>query len=173
MSTATRYDALDWSVDNCPIGRAMEILGERWTVVVLREVFSGIRRFDDMRVRTTIPRQVLANRLAKLVEHDILRRVPYREPGTRQRYEYRLTEKGFDLYPMLIALRDWGDRYLVDQEGSPLDITHRDCGEPVHTEVRCAGGHTLATPREAVPTPGPGARRRATFESEGSTPEGA
>ncbi|MGH3464585.1 MAG: winged helix-turn-helix transcriptional regulator, partial [Kribbellaceae bacterium] len=115
----TQYDALQWSVENCPIGRAMEILGERWTVVVLREVFNGIRRYDDMRVRTSIPRQVLADRLAKLVEHGILRRVPYQEPGSRQRYEYRLTEKGFDLYPMLVALRDWGDRYLVDADGSP------------------------------------------------------
>ncbi len=154
----TQYDALQWSVENCPIGRAMEILGERWTVVVLREVFNGIRRYDDMRVRTSIPRQVLADRLAKLVEHGILRRVPYQEPGSRQRYEYRLTEKGFDLYPMLVALRDWGDRYLVDADGSPLSIEHRDCGEPVHTELRCEAGHTITSPRQAVPRPGPGAR---------------
>jgi DNA-binding HxlR family transcriptional regulator len=163
--TATTYDALDWSVDNCPIGRAMEILGERWTVVVLREVFNGIRRFDDMRVRTAIPRQVLSNRLAKLVDHGILRRTPYREPGSRQREEYRLTEKGFDLYPLLIAVRDWGDKYLVGAEGSPLTIAHRDCGAEVHTEVRCASGHTLASPRDAVPRPGPGARRRRTETS--------
>jgi DNA-binding HxlR family transcriptional regulator len=157
---ATTYDALDWSVDNCPIGRAMEILGERWTVVVLREVFNGIRRFDDMRVRTAIPRQVLSNRLATLVDHGILRKVPYREPGARQRDEYRLTEKGFDLYPLLIAIRDWGDKYLVGEEGSPLTITHRDCGAVVHTEVHCEAGHTVTSPRDAVPRPGPGARRR-------------
>jgi DNA-binding HxlR family transcriptional regulator len=159
MSTTT-YDALDWSVENCPIGRAMEILGERWTVVVLREVFNGIRRFDDMRVRTDIPRQVLANRLAKLVEHGILRKEPYQEPGSRQRYEYRLTQKGFDLYPVLVAIRDWGDRYLVDADGSPLSIVHRDCGDTVHTELRCEAGHTLTSPRNAVPRPGPGARPR-------------
>ena len=69
-------------MENCTIGRAMEILGERWTLVVLREVFNGIRRFDDMRVRTGIPRQVLANRLATLVEQGVLRREPYREPGS-------------------------------------------------------------------------------------------
>lgn len=157
--TAT-YDALDWSVENCPIGRAMEILGERWTVVVLREVFNGIRRFDDLRIRTDIPRQVLSNRLVKLVDHGILRRAAYREPGARQRYEYRLTEKGLDLYPMLIAVRDWGDRYLVGEEGSPLRIEHRDCGSPVHTEIRCESGHRVASPRDAVPRPGPGAKRR-------------
>jgi DNA-binding HxlR family transcriptional regulator len=160
MTTTTRYDALDWSVENCPIGRAMEILGERWTVVVLREVFNGIRRFDDMRMRTNIPRQVLANRLAKLVEHGILRRVPYQEPGARQRHEYRLTEKGFDLYPMLVALRDWGDRYLVDADGSPLSILHRDCDALVHTTLRCEAGHEITSPRQAVPRPGPGARLR-------------
>jgi DNA-binding HxlR family transcriptional regulator len=156
--TAVRYDALDWSVENCPIGRAMEILGERWTVVVLREVFNGIRRYDDMRVRTNIPRQVLADRLANLVENGILRKVPYREPGARQRNEYRLTEKGFDLYPMLVALRDWGDRYLVDDDGSPLSILHRDCDAPVHVALRCEQGHQIASAREAVPRPGPGAR---------------
>src|SRR5262245_7066203 len=156
--TAVTYDALDWSVENCPIGRAMEILGERWTVVVLREVFNGIRRFDDMRVRTGIPRQVLANRLAKLVEHGVLRRVPYQEPGARQRPEDRLTEKGLDLYPMLVALRDWGDRYLVDADGSPLNIVHRDCDALVHTSLRCDAGHEITSPRHAVPRPGPGAR---------------
>ena len=156
--TAVTYDALDWSVENCPIGRAMEILGERWTVVVLREAFNGIRRYDDMRVRTNIPRQVLANRLAKLVEHGILRKVPYQEPGARQRHEYRLTEKGIDLYPMLVALRDWGDRYLIDADGSPLDIRHRACDAPVHLVLRCDNGHELTSAREAVPRPGPGAR---------------
>src|ERR1041384_1668630 len=103
--------ALHWSIENCTIGRAMEVLGEKWTVVVLREVFNGVRRFDDMRVRTGIPRQVLANRLASLPEHAGGRREPYREPGARVRHEYRLTAKGFDLYPVLIAVKEWGDRY--------------------------------------------------------------
>lgn len=111
--------ALDWELDNCTIARAMAILGERWTVVVLREVFTGVRRFDDMRERTGIPRQVLTNRLARLVEEGLLRREPYREPGARQRHEYRLTDKGLDLWPMLVALLAWGDRYLADPEGSP------------------------------------------------------
>ena len=152
--------ALDFAVDTCTIGRAMSILGERWTVVVLREVFSGIRRFDDMRERTGIPRQVLANRLASLVEHGVLRREPYREPGARVRHEYRLTEQGFDLYPVLIAVREWGDRYLADPDGPPLRHEHRDCGAPVHTELRCADGHPVGTYRDVVPRPGPGARPR-------------
>ncbi|WP_200210021.1 winged helix-turn-helix transcriptional regulator [Micromonospora coerulea] len=155
-----RPAALDWSVENCTIARAMEVLGERWTLVVLREVFNGIRRFDDMRVRTGIPRQVLTNRLATLVEQGVLRREPYREPGSRVRHEYRLTEKGLDLWPVLVAVLGWGDRYLADPEGSPLRVTHRDCRAEVHVELRCAAGHEVADPRDVVPRPGPGARRR-------------
>lgn len=152
--------ALDWSIDTCTIGRAMEILGEKWTVVVLREVFNGVRRFDDMRERTGVPRQVLANRLASLVENGLLRREPYREPGARERHEYRLTRKGFDIYPVLIAVKAWGDRYLVDPEGPPLEFVHRDCGAEVLGEIRCAAGHRLAEPRDVLPRPGPGARLR-------------
>lgn len=155
-----RPAALDWSVDNCTIARAMEILGERWTLVVLREVFTGVRRFDDMRVRTGIPRQVLTNRLATLVEQDVLGREPYREPGSRLRHEYRLTEKGLDLWPVLVAVLGWGDRYLAGPEGPPLSVAHRDCGAPVRAELRCAEGHDVDQPRDVVPRPGPGARRR-------------
>jgi DNA-binding HxlR family transcriptional regulator len=138
----------------------MAILGEKWTVVVLREVFNGVRRFDDMRVRTGIPRQVLANRLAGLVEHGLLRREPYREPASRVRHEYRLTPKGLDLYPILITMIAWGNRYLADPEGPPLEFAHRDCGEPVHAEVHCAAGHRIDDHRSIAPRPGPGARRR-------------
>jgi len=153
-------EALNWSAANCTIGRALDILGEKWTFLVLREVFLGLHRFDDLRVRTAIPRQVLTDRLARLVGYGILHRVPYREPGSRTRDEYRLTGKGFDLYPTLIALRDWGDRYLADPAGSPVDLSHRDCGAPVHAALRCDAGHDLSSPRDAVPGPGPGARRR-------------
>ncbi len=158
--TLARPPALDWSVDTCTIGRAMEILGEKWTVVVLREVFTGVRRFADMRERTGIPRQVLTNRLASLVDHGLLCRVPYREPGARVRHEYRLTAKGLALYPVLTAVMEWGDRYLADPEGPPLEMAHRDCGAAVHTELHCADGHRIADHREVVPRPGPGAKRR-------------
>ncbi|MCW3817167.1 helix-turn-helix transcriptional regulator [Micromonospora sp. DR5-3] len=155
-----RPAALDWSVENCTIARAMAILGERWTLVVLREVFNGVRRFDDMRVRTGIPRQVLTNRLAMLVEQGVLRRVPYREPGSRMRHEYRLTDKGLDLWPVLVAVLGWGDRYLADPDGSPLAVAHRDCGAEVRVALRCAEGHEVTEPRDVLPRPGPGARRR-------------
>lgn len=152
--------ALDWEPDNCTIARAMAILGERWTLVVLREIFTGVRRFDDIRERTGMPRQVLTNRLTGLVGQGLLRRQPYREPGARQRHEYRLTDKGLDLWPVLVALLTWGDRYLADPEGSPLVAAHRDCEAPVRIELRCADGHEVATPRDVVPRPGPGLHRR-------------
>lgn len=150
--------ALAWSTENCTIGRAMEVLGERWTFVVLREVFNGIRRFEDMRRHTGIPRQVLTDRLALLVEQDILRREAYREPGQRERHEYRLTEKGFALSPVLVAVAAWGDRYLADPDGPPIAFVHRDCGAPVEVHVRCTEGHDVTRDRDIVGRPGPGIR---------------
>jgi len=93
---------------------------------------------------------VLADRLAALVDHGLLRREPYREPGCRQRHEYRLTAKGRDLYPTLVALMQWGDTYLADGP-PPLELQHRDCGAAVHLELTCEAGHTLAGPREVQP----------------------
>ena len=156
----TTPPALAYATDNCTIGRAMAVLGERWTLVVLREVFNGIRRFDDMRRHTGIPRQVLTDRLALLVDQDVLRREPYRESGMRERHEYRLTRKGLDLYPVLVAVAQWGDRYLADADGPPVAFAHRDCEAPVEVHVRCAAGHEVTEPRDIVSRPGPGVRLR-------------
>lgn len=153
-------EALDWSIDNCTVQRALQVLGDRWSFVVLREVFNGIRRFDDMRVRTSIPRQVLSERLARLVEEEILRREPYQEPGQRQRHEYRLTGKGFELYPILVALNEWGTTYYADPEGSPLAFEHRECGGTVGVHLHCTRGHDVDDTRDVMPRPGPGAHRR-------------
>ena len=152
--------ALQYSADNCTVGRTMAILGERWTFVVIREVFNGIRRFDDMRRHTSIPRQVLTNRLGVLVDHGILRKEPYQAPGERARREYRLTPKGLDLYPALVAIAQWGDRYLADPEGPPVAFRHRDCGSAVTVTPVCADGHEIDDVRSIVPVPGPGAHLR-------------
>jgi DNA-binding HxlR family transcriptional regulator len=155
----TTPPALAWSTDNCTVGRTMANHGERWTVVVLREVFNGVRRFDDIRRHSGIPRQVLSNRLAELVEQGVLRREPYRpEGGGRTRHEYRPTDKGLDLYRVLVAIAEWGDRYLADPEGAPEEFAHRDCGARVHPVVECEDGHRVTGPREVVTRPGPGAR---------------
>ena len=151
--------ALDYDTANCAIGATIGIIGEKWTFLVLREVFNGVRRFDDMQRRTGAPRQVLSDRLARLVERGLLRKVAYQERGQRSRQEYRLTEAGLDLYPVLVALMQWGDRHAASPAGPPALLTHRDCGEPVWLELTCAAGHRLASAREVTPMPGPGARK--------------
>ena len=153
-------EALQWSTEACTIQRAAQAVGDRWSLVVLRELFSGVRRFDQLTVRTAIPRQVLTARLARLTELGVVRRVPYREPGQRTRSEYRLTDKGLDLYPVLMAMATWGDRYLGDEDGPPVTFVHRDCGAPIRLVPRCADGHEVVRNREVAGRLGPGARRR-------------
>jgi DNA-binding HxlR family transcriptional regulator len=154
-----RPEILDYDTANCAIGAAVTVLGDRPTFLVLREAFNGVRRFDDMRRRTGMPRQVLTGRLARLTDEGLLRKVPYQEAGQRGRYEYRLTSKGVDLYPIMVALMHWGDQYEGGPEGPPVLLRHRDCGEPVRLQLTCAAGHALGSAREVVPVPGPGARK--------------
>jgi len=151
--------ALDYDTANCNIAAALSIVGEKWTFLVLREAFNGIRRFDDMQRRTGAPRQVLSSRLARLVSEGILRKQPYREDGQRARSEYRLTERGIELFPVIAALLAWGDKYAARPEGPAVELTHRDCGAPVHLELACTDGHVLESARDVTPVPGPGARR--------------
>ncbi|WP_271215435.1 winged helix-turn-helix transcriptional regulator [Streptosporangium carneum] len=158
MSEAALGDAL-LRPDNCSIERALAIVGEKWTFLVLREAFAGVRRFADMQAATGAPRQILSARLTRLVAEGLLRKVPYREPGQRQRDEYRLTQMGLDLFPILVALMRWGDRHLADPQGPAVLLTHRDCGAPVEQYFRCADGHEVSGPREITPIPGPGAPR--------------
>jgi DNA-binding HxlR family transcriptional regulator len=150
---------LDYDSANCAIGATVGLIGERPTFLVLRETFNGVRRFADIQRRTGMPRQVLSDRLARLVEEGLLRKVPYQENGQRGRYEYRLTEKGLDLYPVLVALMEWGDRYAVGAAGPQVMLEHRDCGEPVQLQLACRAGHVLGSAREVTPVPGPGARK--------------
>ncbi|WP_345392970.1 helix-turn-helix domain-containing protein [Nonomuraea salmonea] len=120
----------------------------------------GVQRRTQVRRhagRHRRPRQVLSARLSRLVDEGLLRKVPYREPGQRQRDEYRLTDKGRDLYPLLVALMHWGDKYLAGDDGPPVLLTHRDCGAPIELRFRCADGHEVAGPREVTPVPGEGA----------------
>jgi DNA-binding HxlR family transcriptional regulator len=152
---------LDYDTANCAIGAATAIIGERTTFLVLREIFGGVRRFDDIQRRTGAPRQVLSDRLARLVLEGLLRKVPYQQNGQRSRHEYRLTDKGLDLYPVLVALMHWGDRYEGDPAGPPVLLTHRDCGEPVRLQLSCDAGHVVPSAREVTPLPGPGARKSA------------
>ncbi|OMC41111.1 helix-turn-helix domain-containing protein [Mycobacterium sp. IS-1264] len=149
-----------YTAENCSIKRALEVVGEKWTLLVMREAFYGARRFDQFQARIGCARNILSERLVTLTEAGLLQRVPYREPGQRERHEYRLTDKGLDLITAVIALMQWGDRWQADADGPPVQILHRDCGHPVEAILRCPHDDTLLSARELQPVPGPGARRR-------------
>lgn len=152
---------LEIDTHNCSIQRTLAVVGEKWTLLVLREAFNGVRRFDQIRGHTGMSDSLLADRLRKLVTAGALEAVPYQDPGRRPRNEYRLTEKGLDLYPLMIALLRWGDRYYADPEGPALTVTHAGCGDPVEAIVECEHGHRLASATEGRADPGPSAHRRA------------
>jgi DNA-binding HxlR family transcriptional regulator len=128
----------------CSVARAMEVVGERWTFLVLREAFSGVRRFEDMQRHLGIARNVLADRLARLVGNGVLERRPYQEKPLR--HEYRLTPMGLDLYPALVGLLQWGDRWLSQQ--APLELVHRGCGEATQLQLSCAACGEAVTARD-------------------------
>ncbi len=131
-----------WTADNCMIAKALDVIPTRSAFLILREAFYGTTRFDDFAERVGISEPVTAARLRELVDNGLLEREDYREPGQRTRQRYRLTDKGADLFPALVGLMEWGDRWL-DDRGGPVELRHRDCGEPVATELRCAAGHTV------------------------------
>lgn len=147
-----------YSADNCSVKRALDIVGEKWTLLVLREAFYGARRFEEFLSRVGCARNLLSERLATLVEAGVMRRLPYREPGQRERHEYRLTEKGLDLLPAVLALMAWGDRWAADPDGPAVQVIHRDCGHPVELVLRCSHDRAPLTARDTRPRPGPGAR---------------
>jgi DNA-binding HxlR family transcriptional regulator len=143
----------DYSGQNCSIARTLELVGERWTVLVLREVFLGVRRFGQMQGKLGIARNVLAARLERLVAEGILEKAPYSERPPR--HEYRLTEKGLDLWPIVVELLRWGDRYAAPN-GPPIVLRHKGCGGELGERRACARcGEALAA-RDVVAEPGPG-----------------
>jgi DNA-binding HxlR family transcriptional regulator len=128
----------NWTAAACPIARAMDVVGTRSAFLLLREAFYGTTRFDDFAGRVGVSQPVAAARLRELVADGLLTREPYRDPGQRTRMQYRLTEKGAELFPALAALMQWGDRWLGP---AGVELRHRDCGEVVRAELRCAAGH--------------------------------
>ncbi|MFJ8660051.1 winged helix-turn-helix transcriptional regulator [Streptomyces sp. NPDC093795] len=150
---------LETDTENCPVRRTLDLVGEKWTLLILRDAFNGVRRYDEFRRHLGLSEAVLADRLRKLVAAGVLRAEPYRDPGSRTRYAYRLTPKGVDLWPVLLALKQWGDTHAGEPEGSVLDIRHTDCGAPVRVVVQCEGDEQATlTARDVTVHPGPGAR---------------
>src|SRR3954465_6590854 len=111
----------------CSVAGTLAVVGEKWSLLLLREAFLGVRRFADFQRVLGAPKAVLTDRLGTLVAQGILARVPYQPAGERQRHGYRLTEKGRALYPTLVALMEWGDTYLAEGELPPLSLRHREC----------------------------------------------
>ncbi|MGW0434839.1 winged helix-turn-helix transcriptional regulator [Micromonospora sp. NPDC003197] len=144
-----------WSMENCSIVRAFEIIGTRSAMLVLREAFFGARRFDEFARRVGVGEPAVAARLKELTAVGVLDRVPYQEPGQRTRYEYQLTKKGRDLLPVIIALREWGDTWAADADGPPVRSVHRGCGAEVRPRLSCGKGHEVA-PEELEVQAGPG-----------------
>jgi DNA-binding HxlR family transcriptional regulator len=151
-------DWRDFDSEQCSIQRTLALIGEKWTILIIRDAANGIRRFDDFRQHTGVSEAVLADRLRNLVARGILETREYQEPGQRRRHEYRLTAKGWDLFPVLIALMQWGDEHLGGRQ--PWEVRHRACGSPVRAEVRCTCDDVRLTPRDTEVAPGPGVRRR-------------
>jgi len=137
--------------ETCSIARAMELLGERWTMLILREAFWGVRRFSELQRNLGIARNILSSRLQVLVAAGILERRLYREEP--ERYEYVLTEKGRDLYPAIVAIMRWGDKHLCGEERAPLVLRHT-CGHDAAPHLTCAHCGDPVDPREITPEAG-------------------
>lgn len=146
---------------NCSIARTLDVVGEKWTILILREAWYGVARFADFEQILACPRNLLSQRLHKLVEEGVLATEPYQEQGERRRHQYILTAKGTRLIPALMALLEWGDEYMPDHEGPAVYVRHRECGGRVHLQMCCTGGHSIAKEAEAEPAPGPAFRHRA------------
>ena len=140
----------DWPRTRCSIDAALSVVSTRSAMLIMREAFYGARKFEDFVSRVGITEAVAAARLRELTEAGLLRREPYQEPGQRTRQAYRLTGMGRDLFPALIALAQWGDKYLTGPSGPPLRWRHAGCGAPVAAEVRCAEGHDVPVHELAV-----------------------
>jgi DNA-binding HxlR family transcriptional regulator len=143
----------DYATQNCSVARSLEVIGERWTLLIIRNAFYGIRRFDDHQRWLGIARNVLQTRLERLVEEGILSKELYQERPPR--HEYRLTQKGRDLWPVLVTLLQWGDRHLA-AEGPPVVLEHKGCGGGVDAHLRCEVCGADLTARDVEPAKGPG-----------------
>jgi DNA-binding HxlR family transcriptional regulator len=137
---------------SCSIARSLNVIGERWTPLILRDLFAGMSRFEDVRRDLGIASNVLAARLDTLEQHGVIDRYPYQTGPIR--HEYRLTAKGLDLYPVLVTLLAWGDKWLSD--APPVILLHRDCGSATAAKTVCAecGGELSAATTTAAVGPG-------------------
>lgn len=140
----------------CSIAQCLEVVGEWWSMLLIRDVFLGFRRFDEMQARLGISRNVLSQRLAKLVDEGVLEKRPYQDNPVR--YEYHLTEKGRDLWPVLTMMRQWGDKHAAPS-GPPMIVTHKACGHASPLELHCSSCGARVTSRDVSAQPAPTKRK--------------
>lgn len=147
-----RWEELDQQP--CSLARTLAVIGDKWTLMVLRDCFLGVRRFDEFEQRLGITRHLLAGRLKKLVEHGVLSKVVYQQRPLRE--EYRLTPKGLDLHPTILALVSWGDRHMADERGAPVVHVHKNCGQIMRPVVVCSECQEPVTAKDVRVQAGPG-----------------
>jgi DNA-binding HxlR family transcriptional regulator len=126
----------DLATEDCSLARSLAVIGDRWTLLILRDAFLWVRRFEDFQERLGIARRVLTERLASLVDDDVLEKVAYQRRPLR--HEYRLTEKGLALYPVILSLVHWGDQYYAGDDGPPVIHRHKTCGHDFHSVLTCS-----------------------------------
>lgn len=160
-----RWDEIDQQV--CSVARALSVVGERWTLLILRDAFLGTRRFDRFQANLGITRHRLSERLGKLVAQGVLTRVQYCEKPPR--HEYRLTRKGLALYPVLMTLSRWGDEWMDGGEGAPLEYFCQDCCKKMHATVTCSECCEPLKPHRVTPMVGPALAQHVNEVREGET----
>ena len=151
----------DLLASNCAIARTGAVLGERWIIAILRAAYFRARTFEDYQRGTGIARNILADRLQRLVDFGILERHAYAEGEKRTLSEYRLTEAGLGLYPIIVAMLEWGNEHTGLINGPPTQLIHRSCGAEAHPHMVCSECGEEIDPHDIEVRPGPGAKNRA------------
>jgi DNA-binding HxlR family transcriptional regulator len=142
----------------CSVARTLSVVGDRWTMLIIRDVFLGVGRFDAIQQDLRLTPHRLSDRLGRLVRDGILRRVAYKKRPLR--FEYRLTEKGLDLYPLMATMAGWGDRWMAGRAGVPVELVHRPCGHTIKPELICPCCKSKIVAREMSARPGPALKGR-------------
>jgi DNA-binding HxlR family transcriptional regulator len=141
----------DLASEPCSVARSVAVIGDRWTLMLLRDCFLGVRRFETFQVRLGISRSIIAERLRLLVEEGVLRKEAYQQRPPR--YEYRLTAKGLDLHPIVMAIVHWGNVHYAGPEGPPMRHRHKTCGHDFAPVTTCSECGEAVTAREVEVTP--------------------
>ena len=142
----------------CSVARTLSVVGDRWTMLIIRDVFLGIRRFDAIQQDLQLTPHRLSDRLRKLVRDGILHRVAYEKRPPR--FEYLLTEKGLDLYPLIATMTEWGDRWMAGRAGVPVELVHWPCGQTIKPELICPCCKAKIDSRQMSARPGPALKER-------------